>query len=1159
MNRTKIQYGLLFSLSGENGFCAELAAGTPSPNYLEGVKIINDGFNGGHAFHCDGSVLRMSYLAAGNIFASRGTLCLRFRSVYPVGITPFPIFRVGFSDHTSWDAVFLRIDYNGDGFEAFVTDTGLSRIRVKTEHITPLQDQWTHIAFAWDETRGVKLYINGELCAQKQAFASLDAGLDQFGPFSRLISHWNVQSMFNYVRGGDLDDVMIFDHMLEDDDVRTVFLGDMSLPLPQGDISALNQAALKAWIHRHGWDHPASMPAAIAPGITNVRKVEIHDAYDGPKWFWKACDGIRETTWPGVYNRSRLPGRFDYFLLPDWDCYSLSGKQIRFLLPQEQWNHIEVIGAAYGTLSVSDISLRREKGEERSSYRLAQAITGGELIFTNEVQETPLSELSVYAVQEIEELPNLPMDRFTFNTGRINEPFCQQIYDEIEGRRLPEERNIWTALAQPESSNETSGYCAHLLIPGSSLSGEALYKIALHLPEKTCDGLTSMNLQVHDPLWNDRMLMDYSFSILPRVSCTLLLEPRKRILRPQDGLCITLNASYAIFDHDYMSRLAVTVYYTSREDAREQHIQDRFTQIRDVYSHMVEERPGDPRLRLFRRFKTDIYDLLSIAPDHYLAQCYLYDSLSTCNARLTGVAKPIYWQKPLKGNVPAWAQRQLEYMTAVKRFLSWWITQRQVENGEFGGGLSDDGDLTSWWPGPALCGLMAHTIQMSLKQEMGAFLEQGMLTNGLSTIQTDEMHVFEEGITALGQCLLTDFSNPRWLELAMDNALGIERISAFNIAGHRHFMSSYYSGVTMAREDPWQMSTGNSYLVCHPLYMLARYNHSPRLIRLICELADGLTAHWKNGEMHCDIRFEDDTDAVGESDRWYWCLVAAYRLTGDGKYLIPLQGHITLQKKASDQPDDTAVANIYENLLESAALREYLNTDAHLWVDRVVLDIEQLQMDRLGGVAHQRFQVYPYHYLSWEFANESEAELVAILTPEASETRISIRAYNTCSHPVAATMTLWDVTGGNWRIYDGHSTVYKALRYASRHDVVFAAQAYTELVLTLEQANDEIRPLADLGLSERDIRIETSGIRVTIHSLGSVSAEPTVVVLLNPDGALVASCRIPALEAPQDLKPVCYDTILSVPISLDITGYQVVIDPDHVLNEITRVNNTFTF
>ncbi|PAL01103.1 hypothetical protein B8W90_13905, partial [Staphylococcus hominis] len=68
----------------------------------------------------------------------------------------------------------------------------------------------------------------------------------------------------------------------------------------------------------------------------------------------KATDGIAETTWPGVYNRSRLPGRNDYFQLPDWNTYVEGGQQLDLTLPDgETVNRIEVRGAAFGALTHS--------------------------------------------------------------------------------------------------------------------------------------------------------------------------------------------------------------------------------------------------------------------------------------------------------------------------------------------------------------------------------------------------------------------------------------------------------------------------------------------------------------------------------------------------------------------------------------------------------------------------------------------------------------------------------------------------------------------------------------------------------------------------------------------------------------------------------------
>ena len=121
--------GLLFYLSGDHQFTADFTAGGQDlPNYLKGLQIIEDGAMG-PAFEADDDQL-LTYWAPGNIYAQRGTLAFYWRSRYPVGPTPFPVFRVAFADHTSWDMAWLRIDYNGSGFDAFVTDVGLARTRV---------------------------------------------------------------------------------------------------------------------------------------------------------------------------------------------------------------------------------------------------------------------------------------------------------------------------------------------------------------------------------------------------------------------------------------------------------------------------------------------------------------------------------------------------------------------------------------------------------------------------------------------------------------------------------------------------------------------------------------------------------------------------------------------------------------------------------------------------------------------------------------------------------------------------------------------------------------------------------------------------------------------------------------------------------------------
>ena len=103
------QPGLLFYLSGDHGFDADYAAGgVPEPNYQSDVRILPGGAKGFY-IQCGNSQL-LSYWAPGNIYAQRGTLAFDWRSRDPVDETEFPVFRVGYADHSSWDMVWLRND-----------------------------------------------------------------------------------------------------------------------------------------------------------------------------------------------------------------------------------------------------------------------------------------------------------------------------------------------------------------------------------------------------------------------------------------------------------------------------------------------------------------------------------------------------------------------------------------------------------------------------------------------------------------------------------------------------------------------------------------------------------------------------------------------------------------------------------------------------------------------------------------------------------------------------------------------------------------------------------------------------------------------------------------------------------------------------------------
>jgi len=1119
--------GLLFYLSGDHGTTADYSAGSNTvPNFDHEISSIADGAKSGALR--SGNLASLAYWAPGNIYAQRGTLSFFFRSHTPVGPTAFPIFRVGFADHSSWDMVFLRIDYNGHGFDAFVTDASLSRIRVSTSlQQFPNPNTWTHITLSWDETRGIRFYVNGVLAASKEVKSNLNLALDQFGPNSRIIAPWQVQSDYNFVRGEDIDEVRIYDHMLSDESVAV--LANKTTPshldqIPTRDLA--NSMWQEEWALRYGWNRSKDLPAYLKGSNASIRKVEIHDAYDLKRWYWKACDGIRETTWPGVYNRSRLPGRNDYFQLPDWDCYSLSGKSITFTMPDEPWNHIEISGAAYGHLTLladpklnpshDTVLFERPEGQERTIHTLEGIHQGGKVRFDNEMQEQPIGEFCAYYITESKEPEGTLKLSYTLTEANTHTEPLNELNVFVEGRFPKDEQARMLALPAaapvvqiPQSRSDSSKLpIVHVLLPYTTNSpgydlnqiSEGLDGIALDLPalntKPQANGLIALNIQVKDPLWTLRNMLDFTFSVKPGESKTLWLDLRDRILPHNKSIYLSVASSSPNFSTHDLVGTHLRLIFKSKVEAKKEHELDRFTQLKDSYAMLVEEHPNTDKLHLWTRFKADLLDLMRVNPNHYPGANYW--------AVNDPQAPAVNFNEPKAPNgVPLWAFRQVEALGHVKYFAKWWIENRQVENGEYGGGLSDDTDLTNAWPGIALMGCIPDQISKSLKIEIDACYRQGMITNGLSTIQADELHGYEEGLNCLGQNLILNYGSPKMLERAMTTAKRMEWLTATNSAGNRLFQSCYYNGLKMATDSVWGYTKSYEYLILQPEQLLIEYNGNSRAKQLELEMADGLLAHRHlNSEgqyaLPASIHFIDDKEGATARGYFPWPLFwSAYKWTGNNKYLDPIFDGgavylgsvnanvidlLNLRKRwangefssakyidASIRPNDArsrgrtnSIGNgdsarqaaaehmawiltgdkshlekLYLRELKEMNLGEYIDTEGSLWIDRVGVPHTNLQRERLGGVALVRNGTFPGHVISWNFKSPANDQSVAILVPRSTPTSFKVIAYNLETSPVQATMTGWNIDPGKWAVTQGtDSEGHDEITSSSTHSLV---------------------------------------------------------------------------------------------------------------------------
>jgi hypothetical protein len=1236
--------GLLFRYSADHGLAADFARGAAEPNFAEKVKVVPDGRVGPGLQAAGDQVL--SWQAGANIFAQRGTLALFWRAREPIGRNPFPVFRVGYGDHTSWDMVWLRLDWNGHGFDAFVTDNNLARVRVSyTIAQVPRPDEWLHLAVSWDETTGIRLYVNGALAAAKDAVAVLDSGLDQFGPHSRIVSPHQVQSAYSYLRGGDLDEIRIYDHALDDAGVAALAKN----AVPDAGTAPVRDLAIPRWRNewwlRYGWNRAADPPPYLAGPATRIRKVEFTDARDLKERMNGANDGIPETTWPGVYNRSRLPGRHDYYELPDWNVYVEGGRSITFTLPPEPWNRLEFQGAAYGPLTFVPATgpekklAVRARGQERT-YNSFATLDGGRLRFDNVEQETPIQELAAYYITPGVE----PADEQSFSyTIRASAdpaeyPTVDELTSFIGGRYAADERSTVAALpngAPARPRQEAGGGLmlpiVHVLIPAdlrlarparavghfsyswenldAGLDGIAIDLPALHV-KPTHGTLFPLNIQVKDPLWPARNMLDVSVSVKPDEARTVWLDTRDRMLPAGHSLYLTIAGAGQDFSARQLDGARIRLRFKPRAQALPEHVQDRFAQVRDNMAFLVEEHTNTRRLARYERLERDLTDLLRVDPQNVRAREYWAELNPEQGWPDRSVPAP-------PAGVPRWAFLQVEDLKRVRHYIDWWIDERQVPYGDFGGGISDDNDMTQQWPPLALMGADPDKVRRSLDALNDAAERNGMWTNGLGTIKTDELHSYEEALNAKAEAMYLSYGDPKTVERLMETARNYGRIIQKTDKGHTHIVSSYFSGTDVVREGIWGWSKPYSNLILHPGVALADFNGNPTVRKLVVDLADGYLAHGRQ-DTHGVWSFPEEINASTEETRGVLSaksrgnvalmqlLWVAYRWTHDEKYLGPLHSELAAnttsgalselnsnvidllgQRTPWGTPLQTAaqqgqggdfaryvawqmtgdvgnLEKIYADEIITANNRMYMVTEGHWWSDRVELFSDELQRTRLGGMALRRNQFVPGHVVSWRFGDPDGAEKLAILVPGALPTKFKVIAYNLDDEPLAATMTGWDVAPGVWKVTQGVGEAGGAPAGEPRHvefertrgiDFTFTPRATTVLDLELETPGKPLWDRPDLGIGAADLHVSKGTIRVTVHSLGSVPAPPSTLTLIDAAGREVARAQVPAIPAPLDLLPKTAQVTLHVGAGVRISGAKVRVQVGDQTQEITQLNN----
>jgi hypothetical protein len=126
--------------------------------------------------------------------------------------------------------------------------------------------------------------------------------------------------------------------------------------------------------------------------------------------------------------------------------------------------------------------------------------------------------------------------------------------------------------------------------------------------------------------------------------------------------------------------------------------------------------------------------------------------------------------------------------------------------------------------------------------------------------------------------------------------------------------------------------------------------------------------------------------------------------------------------------------------------------------------------------------------------------------------------------------------------------------------VSFASKQYTLIRLELiEPAETGTAERPDLAICPSGIRIDGNTVKVRVYSQGAVSSPECLIVLRDANGEVAATAVIPELPAPLELNANWIELQLSCSQGTDLSRGSVQIDPEGIVEQITRQNTLVTW
>jgi len=309
---------------------------------------------------------------------------------------------------------------------------------------------------------------------------------------------------------------------------------------------------------------------------------------------------------------------------------------------------------------------------------------------------------------------------------------------------------------------------------------------------------------------------------------------------------------------------------------------------------------------------------LSSYPENELAKEYL------------GVFKP--WGEIVSYNskAPAWANYQRMILEKLTYLIHWWIDNRQIADGQFGGGWGDDVEMWRSWV-PVLFAFDDEKAKKSQEKLFEGLYGLSRMQKGYTTIMNDVEHTSEEYSDPLFCMLNMQPENPVWEERALRVLDLIENLwTGINERGQLQFKSTWFNAEQVHPDDYRACDTPYHTRLVQPLMLIWLRTGNKKVGDLITRWLKTWVGATFTGEygkpegiIPAAIHWPDGRPAGLGKNWWqpenhneptlyyfptqqqmmYECFLQAYHITRDEYFLKPIRFISGMRLKGSGDGD----------------------------------------------------------------------------------------------------------------------------------------------------------------------------------------------------------------------------------------------------------------